>query len=150
MLDSQKQIKNASLYMIPVVVGNAIPILTLPIFTRILTVDEYGVYALTLAYALFVTGIANFGLTIGYERNFFESKNVKKIAGLLFTTVLFVSFTFTFFGFLTYIFRDFLSLKIIGSAKHGDILFWSYCATGIMALKTYFLSYFKTTNSTEF
>jgi O-antigen/teichoic acid export membrane protein len=80
--------------MIPVIVGNAIPILTLPIFTRILTVEDYGVYALTLVYPLFVTKIANLGLTIGYERNFFESKDIKKIAGLLFSTVLFVSLVF--------------------------------------------------------
>jgi O-antigen/teichoic acid export membrane protein len=149
MSDSQKQMRNASLYMIPFIVGNAIPILTLPIFTRILTVEDYGVYALSSVYALFVTGIANFGLTIGYERNFFESKDIRKIAGLLFSTVLFVLFTFIFFGFLTYIFKDFLSLKIIGSTKHADILFWSYCATGIMALKTYYLSFFKNTENAK-
>lgn len=149
MSDSQKQMQNASLYMIAVILGNVIPILTFPIYTRILTVEEYGVYALSLVYALFVIGIANFGLTIGYERNFFESKDIKKIAGLLFSTVLFVLFTSIFFGSLTYIFRDFLSLKIIGSTKHGDILFWSYCATGIMTLKTYFLSYFKNTENAK-
>jgi O-antigen/teichoic acid export membrane protein len=94
MPDSQKQIQNALLYMVPVIVGNVIPILTLPIFTRILTVEDYGVYDLILVYALFVTGIANFGLTIGYELKFFESKDLKKIAGLLFLTVLFVSLVF--------------------------------------------------------
>ena len=139
----EKQIVNTSLYMIPVIVGNLLPILTLPLFTRILTVEDYGIFALSQVYAIFVNGISNFGLNIGYERNFFESEDKYKRAGLLFATLLFVIFTFSFFGILTYIFKGPLADWIIGNKKYGYILFWSYVATGIAALKTYFLTYFK-------
>lgn len=146
---SQKQVTNTTLYMIPVIVGNLIPILTLPIFTRILSVEDYGVYALSLVYAIFVTGVANFGLIIGYERNFFESKDVKKIGGLLYATVLFVFIALLFFGVITFLTKDFLSKKIIGSEKYGYLLFWSYCSNGVMTLKTYFLTYFKNTENAK-
>lgn len=139
----EKQIVNTSLYIIPVIVGNLLPILTLPLFTRILTVEDYGIFALSQVYAIFVNGISNFGLTIGYERNFFESEDKYKRAGLLFATLLFVIFTFSFFWIFTYIFKGTLAEWIIGDKKYGYILFWSYGATGIAALKTYFLTYFK-------
>lgn len=146
---SQKQLANSTLYMIPVIVGNLIPILTLPIFTRILSVEDYGVYALSLVYAVFVTGVANFGLTIGYERNFFESKDERKIGGLLYATVIFVLITFVIFGVITFLLKDILSQIIIGSEKYGYLLFWSYCSYGAMTIKTYFLIYFKNTENAK-
>lgn len=135
--------------MIPVIVGNLLPILTLPLFTRILSVEDYGIFALSQVYAIFVNGISNFGLTIGYERNFFENEDKYKRAGLLFATLLFVISTFSLFGLFTYILKEPLSEWIIGDKKYGYILFWSYCATGVTALKTYFLTYFKNTENAK-
>ena len=70
MATKEQQIRNSFIYLLPTGIGNLIPILTLPIFTRILTKEDYGVLALAQVYAIFVSGLANFGLTIGYERNF--------------------------------------------------------------------------------
>ena len=66
MTDKEQQIKNSFVYLIPVIVGNLIPLITLPIFTRVLTREDYGVLALAQVYAIFMTGLANFGLTVGY------------------------------------------------------------------------------------
>lgn len=143
------QIKNGAIYMLPVVASNLFPLLTLPIFTRILTPEDYGVWGLAQVYAAFVNGVANFGLTIGYERNFFENKNPEKRAGLLYSTILFVFSAFIIFGILTYLFKDPLSEWIIGSSNYANILFWTYCATGLMGLKTYFLIYFKNTENAK-
>lgn len=149
MSSKEKQIKNASIYMLPVVIGNLLPLLTLPIFTRILTKEDYGVWALAQVYAIFVNGVANFGLTVGYERNFFEHKETKNIAGLLYSTILFVIIAFIICGFFTYLFKHQLSQWIIGSPDHANILFWSYCSTGIVGLKTYYLTYFKNTENAK-
>jgi O-antigen/teichoic acid export membrane protein len=130
-------------------VGNVLPIITLPIFTRILSVEDYGVWALAQVYAIFVSGVANFGLTIGYERNFFEHKEKKNAAGLLYSTLLFIVAAFLVCGLFTYLFKDRLSQWIIGSQDHANVLFWSYCATGIMGLKTYYLTYFKNTENAK-
>ncbi|MCX5714177.1 MAG: oligosaccharide flippase family protein [Candidatus Omnitrophica bacterium] len=149
MTSKEKQIKNSFIYILPVIVGNLIPILTLPIFTRILTPADYGIWALAQVYAIFVNGVANFGLTIGYERNFFEYKETKNVAGLLYSTLLFVIITFIVCGFFTYLFKHQLSRLIIGSADYANILFWSYCATGVVGLKAYFLIYFKNTENAK-
>ena len=147
MSDEAKQIRNTGLYLLPVVLGNALPLVTLPIFTRLLTKEDYGVWALAQVYAIFVTGIANFGLIIGYERNFFEHREPARAAGLLYATLLFVSTALLVFGLLTYLFRPQLAQLVVGSPDHAGILFWSYCAVAVMGLKNYYLTYFKNTEN---
>ncbi len=149
MTSKDKQIKNSLIYLLPVLAGNLLPLLTLPIFTRILTKEDYGIWALAQVYAIFVSGVANFGLTIGYERNFFEYKESKNMAGLIYSTLLFVIIAFIVCGFFTYLFQYQLARWIIGSSDYSGILFWSYCATGIMGLKTYYLTYFKNTENAK-
>lgn len=145
-----KSIKNLFIYLIPSLVSAVIPIVTLPIFTRILTVEDYGIYALGIVYGTFVSGIANFGLTIGYERNFFENKESKEMQGtLLFSVLSFVVITFVFLGLLTYSLQSIISSWLIGDQKWGNIVFLSYCAVGISSLKMYYLTYFKNTNNAK-
>ncbi|RJR40153.1 MAG: hypothetical protein C4576_20410 [Desulfobacteraceae bacterium] len=149
MLSKEKQIRNAGLYLLPVIAANLFPLLTLPIFTRILSKEDFGVWSLSLVYATFANGIANFGLTVGYERNFFEYKEPYRVAGLLYSTLLFVIFSFTVGAVLTRIYSPPLSAWIIGSPDEADVLFWSYCAVGVMGMKTYFLTYFKNTGNAK-
>ena len=145
-----KSIKNLFIYLIPSLVSAVIPIVTLPIFTRILTVEDYGIYALGIVYGTFVSGIANFGLTIGYERNFFENKESKENQGtLLFSVLSFVVITFVFLGLLTYSLQSNISSWLIGDRKWGNLIFLSYCAVGISSLKMYYLTYFKNTNNAK-
>ncbi|MCX5727088.1 MAG: oligosaccharide flippase family protein, partial [Candidatus Saganbacteria bacterium] len=143
MATKEQQIKNSFVYLVPVVLGNLLPLITLPIFTRILTKEDYGILALAQAYAIFVTGLANFGLTIGYERNYFEHKEPKKVSELLYSTLAFVSISFIVCAFFTYIFKSSFSKWIIGSPDQGNILFWAFCSAGIMGLRNYYLIYFK-------
>lgn len=145
-----RSLKNGLLYIVPFLVGSVLPIVTLPIFTRVLTIDDYGIYALTVVYAVFVTGIANFGLTIGYERNFFDNAGDKnKTAALLFSSLSFVICVTLFLGVVTFLFRGTISKWIMGSEKYGHLLVWSFFATAITSLKTYFLTYFKNTENAK-
>jgi O-antigen/teichoic acid export membrane protein len=143
MANKEQQIKNTFIYLLPVIVGNLLPLLTLPIFTRILTKEDYGALALAQVYGIFMNGIANFGLILGYERNFFEHKDEKKTAELLYSTLLFVIVTFLICLIFTYLFKFHLSKWIIGSSNQADLLFWAFCSTGTMNLKIYYLTYFK-------
>lgn len=145
-----KLIKNLFIYLVPTLVSAIIPIITLPIFTRILTVEDYGIYALGIVYGTFVSGIANFGLTIGYERNFFENnENNEKQGALLFSVLIFVVTAFVILGVITTFFKSELAFWIIGDVKWGTLLLLSYCAVGISSLKMYFLTYYKNTNNAK-
>lgn len=143
MTSKAQQIKNSFFYLAPTLVGNLLPLITLPIFTRILSKEEYGAYFLALAYAMFVNGIANFGLTVGYDRNFFEQKDLKGASQLLYSAMLFVIVTFLLSALLTYLFRLPLSRLIMGSTERSGLLFWAFCSVGIMGLKNYYLTYYK-------
>jgi O-antigen/teichoic acid export membrane protein len=143
MATKEQQVKNSFIYLLPVIVGNLLPLLTLPIFTRILTKEDYGALALAQVYGIFMSGIANFGLILGYERNFFEHKEEKEAAELLYSTLLFVITTFLICLIFTYLFKSSLSKWIIGSSNQASLLFWAFCSTGTMNLKIYCLTYFK-------
>lgn len=143
MSNRKRQISNGLIYLVPSVVSGILPIVTLPIFTRILTKDDYGAFALANVYAVFIAGIANFGLTLGYERNFFESRNSKATAGLLYSTLTFIVLVSFLFSFLTYLFKLPIAKAIMGSSDYADLLFWSLCAYCVVNIKTYYLIYFK-------
>jgi O-antigen/teichoic acid export membrane protein len=143
MTNKEAQIKNSFMYLISVVVSSVLPVITLPIFTRILTIEDFGVLALAYVYAIFVTGISNFGLSGIYNRNFFHYKDEKTSSALLYSTLLFVSSTFLILAVGTYLFKANLSEWIIGSREYSDLLFWAFCSSGVINLKTYYLSYFR-------
>lgn len=129
--------------MLPSLVAALVPVITLPIFSRQLTIDEYGVYALCLALGTFVSGLANMGLTTGYERNFFEQQTPEEHGKLLFSVVLFVTLSCLFFGFIVALLKVQLSLWITGSRNYGYSFVNGYFAVSISTLKQYFLLYYK-------
>ncbi len=145
--DVHQQVQNSFLYLVPVLIGNFLPMVTLPIFTRILTKEDYGVFALSQIYAVFMSGLANFGLILGYERNFFQYKDQEKSAQLLYSTLSMVMMAFAGFTVMTYVCRFDLAKWIIGSSQHGDLLFWTFCSSTVLSFKNYFLTYFKNTEN---
>jgi len=83
----------------------ALSIVSISIYTHIIPVEDYGALAVCIAYSLFVTAIANFGLSMGYERDFFEGQDdVKKKAGLFYSVILFVLFNLCIYGIITFFF----------------------------------------------
>jgi O-antigen/teichoic acid export membrane protein len=149
MTEKKRQVRNSLIYLIPSIIGGLLPIITLPIFTRILTKEDYGAFALANVYAVLISGIANFGLGVGYERNFFECKNTKTIAGLLYSTLLFVILT-SFLGCtVTYLFKSQIAKAIIGSQSCSNLLFFSLCASMVVNVKSYYIVYFKNTENAK-
>jgi O-antigen/teichoic acid export membrane protein len=141
----ERQLVSSAVYLLPVVVGSVVPLATLPIFTRVLTTEEYGAWALAMAYAAFATGVANLGLTIGYERNFFEYRAPLQQPALLYSVVGFVTAAFVLVGVGTWLFRVPLARWIVGSGDHGGLLFSAYCANVVTSVKAYYLIYFRNT-----
>ena len=143
MVNKEQQVKNSFIYLIPVIISSLIPLLTLPVFTRILTKEDFGVLALAQVYAVFMSGLANFGLIISYERNFFQYRDQKRASELLYSTLIFVITAFSVFIFLTYLFKSHISRLIIGTSQHSSLLFWAFCSAGFASFKTYYLTYLK-------
>lgn len=149
MATKEQQIKNSFIYLLPIITGSLVFIVTLPILTRILTKEDYGAWALAQIYAITMSGLANFGLAASYERNFFEYRDQKKTSELLYSILLFVIIVFGSCLLLTHLFKSHLSKWIIGSSDHANLLFWTFCSAGIIRLKTYYLTYFKNTENAK-
>jgi O-antigen/teichoic acid export membrane protein len=140
-----QQVRNASLYMLPLVVGNIVPILTLPIFTRILSTEDFGAWALANAYAVVLGGAAQAGLPVAYERNFFEATEVARRQPLLYSILAFCMVTFVVGGLATWLVREPLTAWLIGDLGYQDLLLWSFLATALAGLKNYYLSFLRNT-----
>jgi O-antigen/teichoic acid export membrane protein len=149
MSSKEQQIKNSFLYLLPVIVGTIIPFFTLAVFTRILTKEDYGALALVQIYGAFITSLANFGLLLIYERNFFEYRTQKEAAQLLYTTLFFVFTSLSLCFFITYLFKALLASWITGSPDNAFLLFWATVSTGVLSLKAYYLTYFKNTENAK-
>ena len=143
MTGKEQQIKNSFIFLLPTITSSLFFLISTPIFTRILNKEDYGVLALAQVYAIFLSGLANFGMTAAYERNYFQFRNnPKETAQLLYSSLLFVMVNFTILAGITYIFRESISKIIIGSDGHGNLLFWSCCALFLTSISYYYLSYF--------
>ncbi|MDZ4241399.1 MAG: oligosaccharide flippase family protein, partial [Candidatus Omnitrophota bacterium] len=89
-------------------------------------------------YGLLAGGVVNCGLTVAYNRNYFQYRQDKLNTSRLLTSVLaFVAAAGTVLGLVTFVLRDALSGLFIRSPHHGDLLFWAFAANLLINLKTY-------------
>jgi len=144
--EKEQEIRHGILYLVPVGVAGLLPFISIPIFTRILTREDYGVLALVMVYAVFASALANFGMTATYERNFFQfQRSPLGTARLMHSTMAFVCLFFILLAGLTYLWRIPLSRLVTGSGEHGNILFWAFCGHFINTINLYPLTFFRNT-----
>jgi O-antigen/teichoic acid export membrane protein len=141
--DGGRQFRHTLLYLVPTMIGNLLPIITLPVFMRILTPEDYGVWGVCFAYGAFAAGVANLGLVVGYERNFFEAKSDQEHATLLSSALIFVHAMLLGVGLFTWLGRHQLADFLLGDAAFAPLLVLAYAAVALSSLKQYFLTYFK-------
>lgn len=77
-------------YFLPTLASGLTPIAVLPLLTRAIRVDEFGLFALAQAIAVIINAVLALGVQIAFERNFFEpgrdadGKGVLAFAGFSF------------------------------------------------------------------
>lgn len=138
-----KSFKNILWYQIPFIFSSALPLLTLPIFTRYLSLSDFGLISLASIYAILVVGVCNFGLITSFERNFFETGNSTEKITLLWTCVITVFSILILAFFLTYVFQKQISNLLFITALPPYLLLFSLINQGTKSLIQYFYVYFK-------
>ena len=129
-------------YLIPFFVKNLLPFIALPIVTSFLSVEDFGLYALSIVYGTLISGIANFGLFTVFERTFFEIDLARR-NDLLFTNICFVSLVMALFSYLTWYFDIFISEEIFSNSMLSSILLFSLLLCGFKNLNQYFFYFLK-------
>ncbi len=102
-----------------------------PVITNKIPPYDYGNYIFAHSIASIIVGISNFGIRIGYKRNFFEFYNKKKETEiLLFSVQIFILTVFVFIFIINFIFKEsiFFHFKIIENIEN----FWSLLLLALM------------------
>ena len=116
----------------------AVNFLTLPFFTKFLTLSDYGVLALFILFGTISTGLLSFGLSLAMYRFYFKYKIGEfKILNSTIIFTLFVFFTLSGI-FIVYPYADWISLVIFSKSISGDLLQLSFLNGCIQYFYLYF------------
>ena len=139
---SKLQFKNFLWYILSFVFKNLLPLLILPLLTRYLTVEDFGLYALSLFYGIFCAGVINLGLLGIFERNFFELNPLDR-KNILFTILIFVIMNMFILLLITYSYAEKISIHIFQESQINDLLIWALIFQSFKSFNQYFFTYFK-------
>lgn len=145
----KSKIINSFLYILPSAGGVILPLITIPIFTRLIPLSDFGNLTLLQIFSTFIISFINFGLPFSFERNFFELKDIDKRISFLYTTLIFILATFFITSILISSNIENISYYITGSKSNNKLLFLTFIGTGISSFKSYFLIYFKNTENAK-
>src|SRR3990172_6448568 len=88
---TEKSIRNIFIYAAPKFVSYGFNLITLPILTRILTPDDFGIIALAWLFPTIAMSIFTLGLTAAVPRYYFEYRtNEEKLNALIFSSQVFL------------------------------------------------------------
>lgn len=138
-----KTLKNTSIYLTQIGISGIILLISMPIIAHQLSSEVFGEFVLTQIYITIAVGIANLGLAVGYERNFFfYENNPKQSAQLLYSALVFVLVNLLCIFLPIFIWRIELSewLKL---PLYDELLVLVFIGSACNTLAQYYLTYLK-------
>ena len=144
-LTEGQQISHSLVYLLPAGISSFIPFITIPVFTRVFSPEDYGFLALSIIYAVFMCGFVNFGLSLVFERNFYKYKNNNsELAQLFYSSLLFTFIIFFVLAGITYLLKSEISGLLTGSTNYGLLIFTAFAAHFFYStIPNYYFIYFK-------
>lgn len=133
-------------YFVPTLMGAILPLLTLPVITAVLAPEEYGAWVLAAVFGSFLAGLGNFGLTVAYDRNFFEFTDPRLNASLLWGTTALVGALLSILLSASWLGRHLLAERVLRIPGQGSLVAWTATALSVGTIKQYFLLYFRNRN----
>ena len=116
---------------LPYAVTSLMPILSLPIFTKFLSTEDYGILALASVYGILFGGLSNLGLTVAFERNFFQlTKKINQI-NLMWSCLILSMLILGFFSSITFFFHNAITNLFFNTNFEGKILFYALLFAGL-------------------
>ena len=138
-----KTLTNTSIYLTQIGISGIILFISMPIIAYQLSSEVFGEFVLTQVYIAIAVGIANLGLSVGYERNFFiYENNPKQLAQLLYSALAFVMVSLLCVFLPLFIWRVELSewLKL---PLYDELLILIFIGSACNTLAQYYLTYLK-------
>ena len=130
------------------VASSLIPLITIPIITRIIPPSEYGLFILAQVYASVVIGIAMMGLATGYERNYFQYKdNASESSSLLWTVTIFSILSLLIVEIPVYYWREYFAALLLKQNDYGILLVIVFIGLGFHNISQYYFTFLKNKGS---
>lgn len=130
----------ALLFMAPVIASSTVPLVTLPLYTRALSPDEYGRWAIAVSVGALASGVLGLGLLTGFERNYFSSNDETKRRPLLFSVGI-LSAGLQFLGFVALLaLAPALSASLLATEGGWWLFAMGFGVSAIANLKAFFLT----------
>jgi len=136
--------KNLSLYMVTTAVQVVLPVLTVPIFTRLIHKEQYGILDMLQIAVIFGVGCGNWGLVSAFERYFFAyAESRAKQLRLLGTLVAFTLACFAVVFGVLLLTRNPLVAYLTEQAGWGPLLLMAFAAGCLNHVNSFFFSFYK-------
>lgn len=84
MEDRQKFAKNSVLYLMAMIIPKFAGFFVLPIYTRYISPEEYGIFSLTVSIIGVMAVLSSMGLNVFYLKNYASEKDKKELNGTIF------------------------------------------------------------------
>ena len=145
MSSTPRQVTHASLYLLPVVVGNLVPILTLPDLHA--AVVRRGFRRLGARQCLCNRRgwSGDRGAADHLRPEFLRYREGRQPARLLYSVVGFSLLSFSLCAIATWALRTPITRWIIGDLAYQNVLVWCLCSTAIVGIKAHYLAYLRNT-----
>jgi len=130
---------NFIIYNIQTIIVVLIPLLSVSIFTRIFSPEQYGVLALAILFGNICSTLINFGFHNAYETFYFKSENNNKKEELFDTLFCFNILIFLCFLIPVYFFIDSISFLFGVSKINSEIFLFGYLACNLNTINNFFL-----------
>lgn len=137
--------KDTSDYIKGAILINFLSFITLPIYTRYLTPEDFGIIALSFIFGQITASIFSFGLSNATTRFFFEYKEKNQLdnfKSLNTTNLIFQVVVFILIGLLIFLFSKNFSILIFKDENLKKIIFLSYVYGVLNRIYNYFLNIF--------
>ena len=151
MSEQTQQVRNALIYMVPMGVKLIVPLVTIPLLTRRIGPEEYGVLSLAMVFAIFMGGFSSVGIPVALERNYFlYTDDSQRLGALLASCLSFMLFNFFAIFIITYLYIDEISRLLTGSKFNGPIILTALAANFFYnTIVSLFYIYFKNGNEAK-
>ena len=125
-------------YGLSFTIKSIMPLVSLPWFSKFLSLEEFGIFALSIFFGTFISGISNLGLLNVFERNYFEISEEQR-NNFLFSVVIFVLCIISSSTFIVFLFQKSLAILIFRDSAIAEFLIYGLFFTGIKSLNQYFI-----------
>ncbi len=137
---TEKSIRNIFIYAFPKFIGYGLNLITLPILTRILTPEDFGVIILAWMFPTIAVSILTFGLAPAAHRYYFEYReDEQKLNALMFSSQAILYLFLIVSASVMFFIKDYISELTMGGNRYGFAVFVAFISAYLGQIINFYL-----------